>query len=149
MPTALLDELRSIVGADAVLTGADIPRKHGSDWSKLPEIMPLALVRPASTQEVAAVMRVCSLKGQPVTPQGGLTGLVGGARPSPGSIALSLERLVGVEAVDVAGSTMTVHAGTALEVAQKAADEVGLLLALDIGSRGSCTIGDARISSSV
>jgi FAD/FMN-containing dehydrogenase len=141
MKRALIGELQAVLGAGAVLTGEDIPRKHGSDWSKLPDITPLALVRPANTQEVAAVLHLCHRHGQAVTPQGGLTGLVGGARPSPNTIALSLERLTGVESVDSATATMTVCAGTTLEAVQRAADEAGLLFALDIGSRGSCTIG--------
>lgn len=141
MRYALIDALRAALGTGAVLTGEDIPHKHCSDWSKLPGIAPYAVVRPTSTQEVAEVLRLCHRYQQAVTPQGGLTGLVGGARPSPNSIALSLERLTGVETVDAAGATMTVRAGTTLEAVQSAADEAGLMFALDIGSRGSCTIG--------
>jgi FAD/FMN-containing dehydrogenase len=76
-----------------------------------------------------------------VVPQGGLTGLAGGATPEAGQIVLSLERLKGIEEIDSDSATMTVLAGTPLEVAQKAAEEAGLYLALDIGSRGSCQIG--------
>ena len=137
----MIDELRAVLGDAAVLTGADIARKYCSDWSKLPDITPLAVVRPASTEEVAFVLRTCHRHGQAVTPQGGLTGLVGGARPSPNTVALSLERLTGVEQVDVVTATLTARAGTTLESVQKAAEEAGLWFALDIGSRGSCTIG--------
>jgi FAD/FMN-containing dehydrogenase len=137
----VIDELRAVLGDAAVLTGADIARKYCSDWSKLPDITPLAVVRPASTEEVAFVLRTCHRHGQAVTPQGGLTGLVGGARPSPNTVALSLERLTGVERVDVVTATLTARAGTTLESVQKAAEEAGLWFALDIGSRGSCTIG--------
>jgi FAD/FMN-containing dehydrogenase len=141
MTNRLIEELRAALDPLAVRTGEDIPSKHASDWSKLPDIQPVAVVHPTSTQEVSTVLRLCHRHRQAVTPQGGLTGLVGGARPSPGSIALSLERLRGVESVDVASATMTVRAGTTLEAVQRAADEAGLLFALDIGSRGSCTIG--------
>jgi FAD/FMN-containing dehydrogenase len=137
----MIDELRAVLGDAAVLTGAEIPRKNCSDWSKLPDIEPLALVRPATTEEVAHVLRLCNRYGQAVTPQGGLTGLVGGARPSPSTLALSLERLTGVEQVDARTATLTARAGTTLETVQRAADDAGLLFALDIGSRGSCTLG--------
>jgi FAD/FMN-containing dehydrogenase len=76
-----------------------------------------------------------------VVPQGGLTGLAGGATPQAGQVVLSLERLKGIEEIDRDSATMTVLAGTPLEMAQKAAEEAGLYLALDIGSRGSCQIG--------
>jgi FAD/FMN-containing dehydrogenase len=74
-------------------------------------------------------------------PQGGLTGLCGGARPEAGWVALSLERMVGVEEIDPASATMTVRAGTPLEAVQRAAAEAGFLFALDLGARGSCAIG--------
>jgi FAD/FMN-containing dehydrogenase len=91
--------------------------------------------------EVSAALRLCNEKGVAVVPQGGLTGLAGGATPQAGQIVLSLERLKGVEEIDRDSATMTVLAGTPLEIAQKAAEEAGLYLALDIGSRGSCQIG--------
>jgi FAD/FMN-containing dehydrogenase len=141
MSNTLIDELREAIGAGAVLTGRDMPDRNATDWSGLPPIAPIAVVRPASTEDVSAVLRICNRHGQAVTPQGGLTGLVGGARPSPGSIALSLERLTGVESIDAEAATMVVRAGTPLEVVQKAAEKAGLFFALDIGSRGSCTIG--------
>jgi FAD/FMN-containing dehydrogenase len=74
-------------------------------------------------------------------PQGGLTGLAGGATPRAGDIVLSLERLTGIEEIDPAAATMTVKAGTPLEIAQRAAEDAGFLLALDLGARGSCQIG--------
>ena len=74
-------------------------------------------------------------------PQGGLTGLCGGARPEAGWVAISLERMVGIEEIDPASATMTVRAGTSLETIQKAADERGMFFPLDLGARGSCAIG--------
>ncbi|HEX5047780.1 MAG TPA: FAD-binding oxidoreductase, partial [Gammaproteobacteria bacterium] len=78
---------------------------------------------------------------QPVVVQGGLTGLAGGATPRPGEIAISLERLTGIEELDRASQTMTVRAGTPLQIVQQAAAEAGYLFPLDLGARGSCTIG--------
>jgi FAD/FMN-containing dehydrogenase len=86
-------------------------------------------------------MRLCYGHGVPVVPQGGLTGLAGGARPIAGSVVISLERFTGIEEIDPDASTMTVRAGTPLESVQRAADEAGFIFALDLGSRGSCTVG--------
>jgi FAD/FMN-containing dehydrogenase len=73
--------------------------------------------------------------------QGGLTGLAGGAHPQTGEIALSLERMNGVEEIDTASATLTALAGTPLAVVQQAADEAGFLCGIDLGARGTCTIG--------
>ncbi|HJT13850.1 MAG TPA: FAD-binding oxidoreductase, partial [Dongiaceae bacterium] len=115
--------------------------KHACDWSNVNRQRPLAVLRPRSVAEVAAAMRACHAAGIAVVPQGGLTGLAGGATPQAGQVVLSLERLKGIEEIDRDSATMTVLAGTPLEMAQKAAEEAGLYLALDIGSRGSCQIG--------
>src|SRR5262249_56772309 len=77
----------------------------------------------------------------PFVPQGGLTGLCRGAAPEAGWVAISLERMVGIEEIDGASATMTVKAGTPLETIQKAADDAGFFFPLDLGSRGSCAIG--------
>ncbi len=76
---ALVAEL----GARTVLSGPDLPARNASDWSTLGPQAPLAVVRPATTEAVAAAMRICAAHGVPVVPQGGLTGLCGGARPVP------------------------------------------------------------------
>ena len=86
-------------------------------------------------------MTICHRHGQPVTPQGGLTGLVAGAVPAENDIALSLARLNGIEEIDTAACTLTVLAGTPLQTAQDAARAAGLLLAVDLGARGSCQVG--------
>ncbi|SDW67897.1 FAD-binding oxidoreductase [Roseicitreum antarcticum] len=137
----LLAELRGVLGPAGCLQGADMPARNRTDWSFLPPADPLAVLRPASTSEVVAILRHCHAQGIQVTPQGGMTGLCGGARPLDGGVALSLERMSGVEAIDPHGMTMTVLAGTPLETIQKAAAEQGLFFPLDLGARGSCTIG--------
>lgn len=139
----IIELLRRALGSDdhALLLGPDIPFRHHADWSRLPPTAPLALARPGSVAQVSELLRACHSTFTPVVPQGGLTGLVGGAHPVEGCVALSLERLAGIEEIDSAGATMTVRAGTPLEVAQAAASDAGLLLPLDLGSRGSCTVG--------
>jgi FAD/FMN-containing dehydrogenase len=133
---AVLAALVAALGAKAVLTGAERPARNVSDWSTLGPQPPLAVVRPTTTEAVAAAMRICAAHGVPVVPQGGLTGLCGGARPLPGSVALSLERMTGIEAIDPASATMTVRAGTPLQVVQQAADEAGFLVR-SISGRGA------------
>ena len=80
--------LRAELGAEVVLTGEDIPERNRDDWSGLPPTQPLAVVRPRTTAEVAAALRVCHAHRQPVVPQGGLTGLCGGGRAGDGEVAL-------------------------------------------------------------
>ena len=138
---AALAALRSRLGAAAVLLGDDVPERNCNDTGKLPPNAPLAVVRPTDAEGVSLALRACRDAGVPVVAQGGLTGLCGGARPEPGWVALSLERMVGVEEIDPASATMTVRAGTPLETVQRAADEADFLFALDLGARGSCAIG--------
>lgn len=133
--------LERALGPGAVFVGEAVPERNRTDWSGLEPVRPLALVRPRDPAEVASVLRICHAAGVPVVPQGGLTGLCGGARPTPGSVALSLERLTGVEEIDRAMATMTVRSGTPLETVQRAAEAAGFLLPLDLGARGSCAIG--------
>ena len=102
---------------------------------------PAALVRPRTTEHVSTALAICNRHRQPVVAQGGLTGLAGAAVPRPGDVALSLERLVGVDEIDADASAMTVWAGTTLEAAQQAAAAEGFELTYDLGARGSCTVG--------
>jgi FAD/FMN-containing dehydrogenase len=139
--TTLINDLKRALGDDAVLTGGDIGDRHRSDASQTGRFLPQAVLRPASIEAVATALRICNAHKQSVVPQGGMTGLAGGAGPAAADFALSLERLTGIEEIDVAAQTMTVKAGTPLEVAQKAAEEAGFLLAIDLGARGSCQIG--------
>jgi len=134
-------QLLATLGPEVVILGAEIDARHDCDWSAIDPARPLALLRPRNTEEVAASLRLCHAAGQSVVPQGGLTGLAGGATPRPGDVVLSLDRLAGIEEIDSAAATMTVKAGTLLEAAQQAAAEAGFLLALDLGARGSCQIG--------
>ncbi len=125
----------------AWLEGADIPARNTHDTSYLPPTRPLGVLRPMDPQGFADAMAICAAHGVPVVPQAGLTGLTGGAHPLAGAVALSFERFSGIEEIDPASATMTVRAGTPLEVIQRAADEAGFFIPLDLGARGSCLIG--------
>ena len=142
--TKMNDTIRQLVeelGPDAVLTGTDITEKYHADGSGETAHAPAAVVRPASTEQVAGVLRTCSSADQKIVVQGGLTGLCGGATPRDEEVALSLERLTGIEELDRDSMTMTVLAGTPLQTIQDAAEDAGFLFPLDLGARGSCNIG--------
>ena len=129
-------------GAHAVFLGHDIPEKHLSDWmTSSPAGTARALVRPTSTGDVSDLLRMCHAHSVPVVPQGGLTGLAGGAQPVRGCVLISLEKMNQIEAVDVASSTISVQAGVTMGRVQAAAADQGLFFPLDLGGRDSCTIG--------
>ncbi len=138
----LLDHLAQHFGPTQLHTGADLDARFLHDWMvTLTQGAPLAVVRPKTTAEVAQVLTACHAHGVAVVPQGGLTGLAGGAVPVNGGVVLNLELMQGVEEIDTAASTMTVWAGTTLQAVQEAASEAGLFFPLDISGRGSCRIG--------
>jgi FAD/FMN-containing dehydrogenase len=99
------------------------------------------LILPKDTEQVSIALRICNAAGQSVVPQGGMTGLAGGAVPRSTDIALSLDRLRGIEEIDPAAATVTVKAGTTLQEIQQAVADAGFLFPLDLGARGSCQIG--------
>ncbi|MDH1426848.1 FAD-binding oxidoreductase [Comamonas aquatica] len=140
-PQEFLQALRQTLGAEAVLSGDAVPARYHTDWSGTPPVAPLALVRPRSTEDVSATLRLCHQHRAPVVPQGGLTGLAGAAVPSADCVALSLERMPAIEAIDARSATMTVQAGATLQAVQEAAVDAGLAFGVDLGARGSCQIG--------
>ena len=137
-----LDQLREAVGAEHVLTDPEVTRSYGTDWTGRWSITPRAVVRPASTAEVAAVVRVCAEERVPVVPQGGNTGLVGGSVPgSSESVVLSLRRLTEHSPVDRLRRQVTVGAGMTVAQVHAVAAESGLAYGVDLASRDSATIG--------
>lgn len=137
----LIEDLATLLGPLGCLTGDRIAEAARSDASGTGRALPLALLRPATVEEVSRALSLCHQGGQSVVPQGGMTGLAGGANPRAGDIALSLTRLGGIEEIDRDGATMTLKAGTVLQTAQEAAAEAGFLFPIDLGARGSCTVG--------
>ena len=136
---AFLADLRALVGENAVLTGE---RLSGRVYDQ--HVGPVeagVLVRPATTGQVSAVLALCHSRGQPVVPHGGLTGLVHGCSARANELLLSLEAMNRIESVDVAGRTMRVEAGVTLQRTQEEAERFNLMFPLDLGARGSATIG--------
>lgn len=138
-----LDQCRNAIGAAHVLTEAADTAGYLTDWRRRFTGRALAVVKPASTEEVAAVVRLCNQFRVPIVPQGGNTGLVLGSVPdtSGNAIVLSLNRLNRVRAVDTINNTMTVESGCILEQIQNIASEAERLFPLSLAAEGSCTIG--------
>ncbi len=141
MTGELIAELTQIAGEKGLLTGDAIGPRYSTDARGPGGAAPVFVMRPASTDELSRMMAACHRARQPITVQGGMTGLVHAARPQSGEAALSLERMNAIAPVDVAGRTLTVEAGVPLQRVQEAAAAAGLLFPLDLGARGSCTIG--------
>src|SRR5512136_1732459 len=138
--TDIVAALVAALGPEAVLTGDAVSARTGGYLDSAP-LRAKAIIRPATTDQVSAALRLCNAAGQTVVPQGGLTNLVYNTRTTEDDIALSLERMTAIEAIDPIGQTMTVQAGATLHSVQEAAAAIDLLFPLDLAARGSCTIG--------
>jgi FAD/FMN-containing dehydrogenase len=140
--SAALAALQAAVGPEHVLADGDLSAWE-QDWRRRWRGRALAVVRPGSTAEVAAVVRACATQGLSIVPQGGNTGLVGGGVPdeSGRQVLLSLQRLNRVRTIDSANLAITVEAGAILQTVQEAAAAQGLMFPLSLAAEGSCTIG--------
>ncbi len=148
---SVLGELRAAVGEAHVLDTPDVMEPYCIDWSRRWSGPALAVVRPGTTEEVAAVMRVCAAAGVPVLPQGGNTGLVGGSVPAAGGVdgadsgdlpvIVSTRRLSAISPVDELSGQLTAGAGATLGDVQRAARAAGWDYGVDLAARDSATIG--------
>lgn len=123
-----------------VILGGAVTERSAGIW-RSDQIQAQVLVRPKTTEEVSCALRICHEHHQSVVPHGGLTGLVEGALTQPLDIVLSTERLNVIEEISASERTMVVQAGVMLQSVQEAAASEGLMFPLDLGSRGSCTLG--------
>ncbi|MFZ3220855.1 MAG: FAD-binding oxidoreductase [Rhodoferax sp.] len=141
-PHPVLEPLRQIVGPAHVLTEGDLSAWE-LDWRRRVHGRALAVVRPASTAEVAAVVKACVQASVSIVPQGGNTGMVVGSTPDTTGtqVVLSLTRMNRVRALDAANLTVTVDAGCVLQSLQETCEQAGFLFPLSLASEGSCTIG--------
>ena len=141
--TQIIERLHTLVGDAGLITDPQDTAPYATDWRKRYFGKPLAVVKPATTQEVAALMRLCAETRTAVVPQGGNTGLCGGATPDAGGgqIVLKLSRMNRIRAVDPVNNTITVEAGCVLANVQHAAAEAGRLFPLSLAAEGSCEIG--------
>jgi FAD/FMN-containing dehydrogenase len=139
----LLDRIRAAVGDKACLTDPNDMAPYLNSWRDGWRGLSPMVVRPASTEEVAAVVKLCAEARTPIVPQAGNTGLTGGSTPSMAGneIVLSVGRLNRVHDIDLLNDTMTVGAGCILANLQQAATEVDRLFPLSLGAEGTCQIG--------
>jgi FAD/FMN-containing dehydrogenase len=131
----IVASLQEILSKGAVITGADLEQRNTQGF------VPKALVRPASTEDVVEILKLCHAHNQTIVPQGGLTGLVNGTDTRSDDIAISMERMNKIEEIDPESRTMTVQAGVPLQTVQESSEAEGLMFPLDLGARGTATIG--------
>ena len=139
----LLSRLTAAVGNSNVLTAPTDTEPYLVDWRGRYRGAAQAIVRPASTEEVAAIVRICCDEGAAIVPQGGNTSMCGAATPDPSGkeVVVSLARMNRIRALDRDNATFTVEAGVTLAAAQQAAADADLLFPLSLAAEGSCTIG--------
>ncbi|MDP9097198.1 MAG: FAD-binding oxidoreductase, partial [Pseudomonadota bacterium] len=141
-PGELLAALHAVLGDRGLLVGADTDA-YCHDWRDLYHGVTPAVIRPGSTTELSAAVKVCAARGVAMVPQGGNTSMVGGAVPdeSGGQIVVSLARLNRIRDVDTVDLSMVAEAGVPWQTAQSHAAAAGLLLPLSISSEGSAQVG--------
>lgn len=144
----IVDDLRDLIGPAHVLTEHADVTSFAEDWRGRYRGEVLCVALPASTEEVAAVVRACIAADVPVLPQGGNTGLVGGATPVDATraagtapVIVCLRRMQRVREIDTVGNTMVAEAGCILQNLQEAAAQAGRMYGVTFGAQGSCQIG--------
>ena len=137
----LIGELQEFLGERHVLTAEDEVAPFCTDWRGRYTGSALGVALPGTAQEVAAVVRACAVAGVAIVPQGGNTGLCGGATPVGGELVVCLRRLNRIRAVDADNSSITVEAGCTLQAVQEAAADANRLFPLSLAAEGSATIG--------
>ena len=133
--------LAGIVGEAHLLAAADDLAPYAKDWTRDLVAVPAAVARPRTTAEVSRLLAFCSERVIPVTPQGGRTGLSGGALAVNGGLGLSLDRMTSILEIDTDNFVAVAEAGVVTQTLQEAVEEKGLFYPPDPASRGSCTIG--------
>ena len=141
--SSIIERIAVAVGPQGLLTDPADIEPYAVDWRGLHRGATPAVVRPASVEQVAAVVRICAETRTPVVPQGGNTGQCNGAVPRAGGsdFVISLGRLNRILEVDALNNTVTVQAGCILAAVQQAAADVARLFPLSLGAEGTCQIG--------
>jgi FAD/FMN-containing dehydrogenase len=137
----LIDELRRLLGERHVLTAADDLAPYCTDWRGRYTGSAPCVALPGSTEETAAVVRACAAAGVAMVPQGGNTGLCGGATPTGSEVVINLRRMNRIRAIDADNNSLTVEAGCTLQAVQEAAAGADRLFPLSLAAEGSATIG--------
>lgn len=145
MTDEFIAAMADAVGAEHVITDADVMTAYCTDWTRRFGGPALCVVRPGNTSEVAAVLRECSRAGVPVIPQGGNTGLVGGGVPAASMkvlpVILSTNRITWIGEVDQVSGQVSCGAGATLGDLQREASAAGWIYGVDLAARDTATIG--------
>jgi len=141
MDPRFLSVVRDVVGSGHLLDDPELTATHFVDWTGRFRCEPTVVLRPGTTTEVAAVVQAARSFGVALTPQGGNTGLVGGATPMDGGAVVDLRRLDRISALDATAGQMTAGAGARIEAVQSAARDIGWTYGVDWAARGSATVG--------
>lgn len=138
-----LEEAAALLGTKGFTTDAETIAPWLTDWRQRFTGRALGMASPADTAQVAALVQLCAKHGVPIVPQGGNSGMSGGATPDETgrAVVLSLRRMNAIRAVDAAARTATCEAGVILQVLHEAAEAKGLRFPLSLGGKGSATIG--------
>ena len=140
---SFIQQLSKVLEQKYILTQEADKAPYLTDWRKRFTGRALAVVLPATSSEVAQIVKLCSQHQVSIVPQGGHTGFCGGATPdnSGTQIILNLKRMNQIREIDVANQTITLEAGCILQTVQEKSAEQGFLFPLSLGAEGSCMIG--------
>lgn len=141
LTTALISQFREIVGSQFVLEDEEAKSNYAHDQTEDLFFLPDLVIKPRTTQEISAIMKICDKHRIPVTPRGAGTGLAGAALPQLGGVVISMERFNSILEIDERNLQVTTEPGVITEVLQDAVKSKGLFYPPDPSSRGSCFIG--------
>ena len=137
----VLEEFQAFLPKKALLLNKEVTSRSAGGLHTEESNKAKLIVRPKTTEEVSKILTICNKHQQTIVVHGGVTGLVYGTRTSSNQIILSLERMNTIEEVDSIGRTMTCQSGVTLQDIQEKAEELDMIFPLDLGARGSCSIG--------
>lgn len=137
----ILEELKTFLPKKALLLNEEVNSRTAGGLHTEEPVQAKLIARPKTTQEVSKILSICNKHDQSIVVHGGVTGLVYGTRTSEDQIILSLERMNLIEEVDLIGRTMTCQSGVTLQNIQETAEKKDMIFPLDLGARGSCSIG--------
>ena len=140
MDNNFLDKLKEVSGDSALITGKAVAERKAGIWIDEP-IGASAIVRPKTTKEVSQILALCNESQIEVVTHGGLTGLSQGAIANTEQLALSTELMTEIEEIDPYGRTLTTQSGVKLQTIQEVSEQNNMFFPLDLGARGSCSIG--------
>ena len=133
--------MKAFLPRNALLVDEEVSLRKAGGLHTEEAVKAKVIVRPKTTEEVSKILSICNQASQPLVVHGGLTGLVYGTRSSSDQLILSLERMNEVEEIDPVGRTLTCQSGVTLQTIQEKAESENMIFPLDLGARGSCSIG--------